>query len=391
MISLLLSILLLLLPVFSSPAYSQVSSNTAHHIFWGASLPSACNPNTGDVFTRTFDHTYWMCTAINTWTQINSGSGTGTVTEVDTTSPITGGPITTTGNIACATCVTSATSLANNAIMTGAGSQGSKTSSALATVDASGNLVATTFNKMAITAPATSSTLAVADGKTLTASNTLTFTGTDSSSVVFGTGGTVAYTNVATLSSLASIGTITTGTWNGSVVGTTYGGLGAALNAAAAHSTIISNGATPAVYSAKVIPDCVDAGGNHLNYTQSTDAFSCGTTISATGFSALTDGATVTWAIASAATANAALTFTVHGGSRTLNITGPVSGGSYVLKLVQDSTGGEGLTLGTGCTWKVSNGGAGAITPSTGANAIDVLAFTYDGTNCLANFNTNFN
>lgn len=57
-----------------------------------------------------------------------------------------------------------------------------------------GVATATSINKMAITAPATSSTLAVADGKTLTASNTLTFTGTDSSSVAFGAGGTVAYT-----------------------------------------------------------------------------------------------------------------------------------------------------------------------------------------------------
>lgn len=36
-------------------------------------------------------------------------------------------------------------------------------------------------------------TLAIASGKTLTASNTLTFTGTDGSSVAFGTGGTVSY------------------------------------------------------------------------------------------------------------------------------------------------------------------------------------------------------
>ena len=53
---------------------------------------------------------------------------------------------------------------------------------------------ATSVNKVAITAPATSATLTIADGKTLTASNTLTFTGTDLSSVAFGTGGTVAYT-----------------------------------------------------------------------------------------------------------------------------------------------------------------------------------------------------
>lgn len=38
---------------------------------------------------------------------------------------------------------------------------------------------ATSINKVAFTAPATGSTLTIADGKTLTASNTLTFTGTD--------------------------------------------------------------------------------------------------------------------------------------------------------------------------------------------------------------------
>lgn len=91
-----------------------------------------------------------------------------------------------------------------------------------------GVATATSINKVAITAPATSATLTIANGKTLTASNTLTFTGTDSSSVAFGTGGTVAYTNVATLSSLVSIGTITTGTWNGTVVAGQYGGTGVA-------------------------------------------------------------------------------------------------------------------------------------------------------------------
>lgn len=57
-----------------------------------------------------------------------------------------------------------------------------------------GNGTATTINKVSITAPATSATLTIANGKTVTVSNTLTFSGTDSSSVAFGTGGTVAYT-----------------------------------------------------------------------------------------------------------------------------------------------------------------------------------------------------
>lgn len=45
---------------------------------------------------------------------------------------------------------------------------------------------------------------------------------------------------------------------------------------AAAHSvevvTTANTTATP-----KVVPDCTDTGGNHINFTQSTDAFSCGT------------------------------------------------------------------------------------------------------------------
>ena len=56
---------------------------------------------------------------------------------------------------------------------------------------------ATSINKVAFTAPATSATLTIADGKTATISNTLTFTGTDTSSVAFGAGGTVLYSGGA--------------------------------------------------------------------------------------------------------------------------------------------------------------------------------------------------
>ena len=44
---------------------------------------------------------------------------------------------------------------------------------------------ATSINKIALTAPATGSTLTIADGKTLTASNTLTLAGTDSTTMTF--------------------------------------------------------------------------------------------------------------------------------------------------------------------------------------------------------------
>ena len=71
------------------------------------------------------------------------------------------------------------------------------TSPTLVTPDL-GAATATTINKVTITAPATGSTLTIAEGKTLTVSNSVTFTSTDTSSipsVAFGLGGTVTYTS----------------------------------------------------------------------------------------------------------------------------------------------------------------------------------------------------
>jgi hypothetical protein len=97
----------------------------------------------------------------------------------------------------------------------------------------------------------------------------------------------------------------------------------------------------------------------------------------------------VTWAIGSAIVANSMLTLAHTTATRVLNLTGLVNGGSYVVVLKQDSTGGAAATLGTGCTWY--QGGSAGFTPSTtlalttGASAINILAFTYDGANCYAN------
>jgi len=52
----------------------------------------------------------------------------------------------------------------------------------------------TTINKVSITQPATGSTLTINEGKALTVSNSVTFSGTDNSIVNFGGGGSVAYT-----------------------------------------------------------------------------------------------------------------------------------------------------------------------------------------------------
>ena len=59
-----------------------------------------------------------------------------------------------------------------------------------------GVATATSINKLSITAPATGSTLAIADGKTFTVNNTITLSGTDSTTITLpSTTGTVALNN----------------------------------------------------------------------------------------------------------------------------------------------------------------------------------------------------
>ena len=70
--------------------------------------------------------------------------------------------------------------------------------SAAFVADTTGDITAGAYNKVTITAPASSATLTIADGKTLTASNSLTLAGTDSTTMTFpGTSATIARTDAA--------------------------------------------------------------------------------------------------------------------------------------------------------------------------------------------------
>ena len=101
---------------------------------------------------------------------------------------------------------------------------------------------ATSINKVTITTPATGSTLTLADGSTLATSGafSLTLTTTAATNVTLPTSGTLVNTAVTTLSSLVSIGTITSGTWNASVIGVAYGGTGA--SSLTANNVLLGNG-----------------------------------------------------------------------------------------------------------------------------------------------------
>jgi hypothetical protein len=77
-------------------------------------------------------------------------SGSGTVTSVATTSPLTGGPVTTTGTIACATCVTSAAALTSGQLVAGAGSQASAVTDLTGDVTTSGGVATTLLAKQKV-------------------------------------------------------------------------------------------------------------------------------------------------------------------------------------------------------------------------------------------------
>lgn len=101
---------------------------------------------------------------------------------------------------------------------TGSGALVFANSPSLSNVSVSG-----TINNITLTTPGSPATLTVAGGKTVNLNNSLTFTGTDSSSVAFGSGGTVAYTanNLGTFASTTSsqlAGVISDETGTGSLV-----------------------------------------------------------------------------------------------------------------------------------------------------------------------------
>jgi hypothetical protein len=168
--------------------------------------------------------------------------------------------------------------------------------------------------------------------------------------------GTALAANV-TGSSLTGVGTITSGSWQGTPIANSY----------LANSSTAVNGQS-----------CALGGSCTVTAAPSPQAFAT-----------LTDGATVTLATAGAGVTNGSLTLNHATSSRALNVSGLVSGAQFTVVLKQDATGGAALTLGTGCTWYLG-GNAGFVASTTpaltaAANGINILSALYDGTNCYAN------
>lgn len=71
-------------------------------------------------------------------------------------------------------------------------------------------------------------------------------------------------------------------TWTANVITCTKINGNSVPASAAAHQALICTAASTCTW--KTVPDCTDTSGNHLNYTQSTDAFSCGTSVATNVF-----------------------------------------------------------------------------------------------------------
>jgi hypothetical protein len=201
--------------------------------------PATCTPNVSPavlmVSANGTSGALYYCSAVNTWTA-TGGSGTFNALTNDATSTASGGATVVVG-LNSTSLAGLASGLLFNTTSTGVpstravtGSGGICALNGVCTWTAA-NVFSSTINKITFTAPATAWTIQP--------------TGDSQSTTI--PGGTLVNNAVATLSSLTSIGTIGTGTWQGSLIGGTYGGTG--VNNGANTLTLSGNLATTGAFN----------------------------------------------------------------------------------------------------------------------------------------------
>jgi hypothetical protein len=282
----------------------------------------ACPPARIDLSTAS-GNAFYCDPATMMWTQFGSGGGGGGVSSITATAPIvvTPSPITNTGIISCvvatgsvAGCLSAAdwttfngkqaagsyiTALTGDVTASGPGSAVATLANIPTATPMSGSLLATTIaapgtpaaGKGSIYVDSTSKNLAVKDDAGVVKHGVQTDTGAANNYIsAISDEGLITKSRpaCATLSDSGTgcsaaagitqlTGDVTAGAGSGSQAATVVKVNGIAYSAtAAAHTVQVTTTANTAV-TAKVVPDCTDTGGNHLNFTQSSDAFSCGT------------------------------------------------------------------------------------------------------------------
>lgn len=209
--------------------------------------------------------------------------------------------------------------------------------------------------------------------------------------------GTITIGLSGTALPVANGGTGLTSGTSGGILGYTATGTLASSGALTANQLIVGGGAgvTPSTLAAGSQYQVLRMGAStpaygSINLDQSAAVTGTlpigngGTGNTSQAYTTLTDGATITWTVAGIVN-NATVTL---GGARTLAFSGAAAGMTGTLIVKQDATGGRSLALPSGS--KVISGGAGSVVLTATANAIDVLAFTYDGTNYFWTLGKNY-
>jgi hypothetical protein len=250
-------------------------------------------------------------------------------------------------------------------------------SDTLVLLAASQALTGKTYNGLTVTT--TTGTLTLTNGKTLSVSNTLTFTGTDASSVAFGAGGTVAYTGgklsqFAATTSAELAGVISDETGSGSLVFATSPTLVTPVLGTPASGTLTNctglpistgvSGLAAGVATFLATPSSANLAAAVTNETGSgalvfgTSPTITGATLTAVGTLALNDSdSAFDLTIASTSTLSQARTLTidVNDGARTISLGGDITTAAAFItsganSLTLTTTGATNVTLPTSGT-----------------------------------------
>lgn len=179
-------------------------------------------------------------------------------------------------------------------------------------------------------------------------------------------------------SSLTSVGTITSGTWQGTAIGLGFGGTG--LTSGGSGNQILGMNAAGNASQYKTL-----SSSNGITITHSVGGIAIANTFNP-AWQTLTDGATITWNVTNGGNARVTLT----GTGRTLTITNPVDGYTYMIRIIQGSGGSKTIT-----TWPTGTVWQDGVDPglSTTAGDWDVVQLTYDATSgiYIGTFGNDFN